>query len=572
MARPHLLSFFITLLISTTLLGQSGKQPTATDISLAKSLGDKYEDTDIVAKSISEHYIFSYDDAAEQVVVYEQNHEQLMALKAGVSHQPFEFYDDMSTVVKAAATYQNKKKKPIDLRREKYTSQDFFHCDTKVAFFNLQFESLGFQYNIHFDKKINDVKYLTSVYFHESIPSLSKTISFSVPSWLDVELKEMNFDGYAVQKSQSADGENTKYEYTLTEIDARISERNAPGSSHIYPHILVMSKSYEHEGHRKNLFSNTQDLYNWYSSLIDMMDDDVAPLQSLVTELTADQSSDIGKVKSIYYWIQDNIRYIAFEDGIAGFKPDECQNVLEKKYGDCKGMANLCKQMLTLAGFDARLTWIGTKRIAYDYSLPTLSADNHMICTVMLDGKPYFLDPTESYGAFDEYAERIQGRPALIENGDKYILETVPVMTPDHLNNTETNDRQDRLKSYINEGDKNYKVSDMINSSIDNRDQAFKIDYDVQIENKVSAFGDEIYLSVDYYQEWKGGSIDERKLDLLLPYKSKNTTRYIIDIPEGFKVSELPESINISSEFMTVDDKKIKQQRHPNKAILTTDE
>jgi len=93
----------------------------------------------------------------------------------------------------------------------------------------------------------------------------------------------------------------------------------------------------------------------------------------------------------------------------------------------------------------------------------------------------------------------------------------------------------------------------MINSSIDNRDQAFKIDYDVQIENKVSAFGDEIYLSVDYYQEWKGGSIDERKLDLLLPYKSKNTTRYIIDIPEGFKVSELPESINISSEFMTVD-------------------
>jgi hypothetical protein len=31
----------------------------------------------------------------------------------------------------------------------------------------------------------------------------------------------------------------------------------------------------------------------------------------------------MDKVKAIFYWVQNNIRYIAFEDGIAGFLPDK---------------------------------------------------------------------------------------------------------------------------------------------------------------------------------------------------------------------------------------------------------
>ena len=132
------------------------------------------------------------------------------------------------------------------------------------------------------------------------------------------------------------------------------------------------------------------------------------------------------KIESIFYWVQDNIRYIAFENGIMGFKPDAAQNVLNKKYGDCKGKANLLKEMLKLAGYDARLTWIGTSDLPYDYSLPSLAVDNHMICTVILNGKRYFLDGTEDYIAFNDYAQRIQGKQVLIEDGDNYIIDKIP--------------------------------------------------------------------------------------------------------------------------------------------------
>ena len=46
------------------------------------------------------------------------------------------------------------------------------------------------------------------------------------------------------------------------------------------------------------------------------------------------------------------VRYIAYEDGIAGFKPDKAQEVLRKKYGDCEGMGNLMTEMLKSIGLD----------------------------------------------------------------------------------------------------------------------------------------------------------------------------------------------------------------------------
>src|SRR4029077_16419837 len=115
-----------------------------------------------------------------------------------------------------------------------------------------------------------------------------------------------------------------------------------------------------------------------------------------------------------------------FEDGIMGFKPDAAQNVLKNKYGDCKGKANLLKEMLKLAGFDARLTWIGTSDLPYDYSLPSLAVDNHMICTVILNGKKYLLDGTENFIAINDYAQRIQGKQVLIEDGKNFIIDRVP--------------------------------------------------------------------------------------------------------------------------------------------------
>src|SRR5690606_23190075 len=111
-------------------------------------------------------------------------------------------------------------------------------------------------------------------------------------------------------------------------------------------------------------------------------------------------------------------------------KPEAAHEVFANRYGDCKGMANLTKAKLKVAGFDARLTWIGTNRILYTYEIPTMAADNHMICTEYIGDKHYILDPTEKYIALGHHAERIQGKEMLIEDGPGYVVSKVPVEDP----------------------------------------------------------------------------------------------------------------------------------------------
>ncbi len=145
-----------------------------------------------------------------------------------------------------------------------------------------------------------------------------------------------------------------------------------------------------------------------------MAGNETSSLKQQVTSLTNGKKSDEEKIKAIYYWVQDNIRYIAYEDGFSGYVPAKAQDVFAEKYGDCKGMANLLTENAEDRRLWCTLTWIGTRHIPYDHSVPVMCVDNHAITTLYFKGKEYFLDGTEKYAPFGEDAFRIQGKSALI--------------------------------------------------------------------------------------------------------------------------------------------------------------
>ncbi|MET3980176.1 hypothetical protein ABIB62_002483 [Mucilaginibacter sp. UYP25] len=280
--------------------------------------------------------------------------------------------------------------------------------------------------------------------------------------------------------------------------------------------------------------------------------------------------------------MQDNIRYIAFEDGMAGFKPENADEVLRKKYGDCKGMANLTKALLTASGYDARLCWLGTKHIAYDYQTPSLAVDNHMICALNYKAKTYFLDATESYLGFDEYAERIQGRQVLIEDGEKYILSKVPTALSGQNANIQTaklaisggalagtvnyvwkGEDKEEILSGINSikrektedamirflsGDNNdYNVTGLALSGTSNPDKDLVANYAVTTKNGISLFSKTYYIDLDNTKEFMNGTIktDERKQDYWFSHKQNLTHTAELAIPQGYKVASLPAALNL---------------------------
>jgi transglutaminase-like putative cysteine protease len=577
------------LLFCISMFGQKNIEPTPEDINSAKSLRAKYDKDDIAILESSENISFEFNKNDSKVQVKNSIREVLMNINHRADINKYEFYDSESKIESFVLRYRNQKEVSFPVKDEFYKDDDLFYNDARVKYMVVDFPVQGYTYNYALEKKYEDVKYFTSLYFNDEYPVVKKTIKVVVPNWLNLELKEFNFDGNSINKTITPDvRENTTtYTYTMSDVPAFTKEESAPGKSYLYPHILLIAKSYKIKGVETQLFNSTADLYKWYKSLIDLMKDDPNVLKEKVNELTANAKTDEEKIKNIYYWVQDNIRYIAFEDGIAGFKPDESNNVFEKRYGDCKGMANLNKQMLKLAGFDARLSWIGTKHIAYDYSTPSLAVDNHMICTLFYKGKKYFIDGTEKYNSLGECAERIQNKEVMIENGDQFSIEKVPSSTSetnkeifkaklsidgdkltgschkefsgesrtqflDIYQSFENNDKGETLEKYLSRSDKNIEVSAIKTSDLKNRDQKLTLDYNVLVANKVSSFENEIYIDLEYMNEYKKFELKDRKTDYEFRFKTNYESNVTLNIPNGYKVTKIPENLSINEKDFSV--------------------
>lgn len=573
-----------------SLHAQKRVDPTSEHIREVKELKKNYPDDDILKLYDNDKITFKRDKKNNLVSVNQSHQEELTNLNSRSDISLYEFYDGQSEITKFKVKLRNNKDAWTIINDDSYTSNDLFHNDVRVKSARVDFPVMAYRYRFEMTKEIKDIKYFPNIFFTSEYPALKRKIQFVIPDWLEVELKEMNFEGYTITKDSTYNSNNkeTKITYTIEHSKGFIDESNAPGITYLYPHILILAKSFtDSDGNKQTLFKTTQDQYNWYKTLVDAMNDDDTVLQEKVNELIKTANNDEEKIKAIYYWVQDNIRYIAFEDGIAGFKPDDAQNVFNKRYGDCKGMANLTKRMLKLAGFDARLTWIGTRRIAYDYSTPSLSVDNHMICTLLKDNKRIFLDGTEKYNAYGEYAHRIQGKQVLIENGDEYILDRVPETEAETnketylfeakidgdalvgkatrtfngesrsswlytYNNFKTDKKSEALKYYLNHNDKNVAVTNIQTTDLNNRDQEIVINYELKQKNRVSDF-DDIYIDLDYEKDFAGYLFDERKNDFLFYHKKDYTSIIHLEIPEGYTVSEKPENTSLKTENIQAD-------------------
>ncbi len=542
------------------------------------------DDKNIVIKERKERYEFTRGDAKNPVWVNQLFSTTYRCNEFRGTIPYTEFYDDYSRIGEVKAYVNGDRIKGLRPQHAYHSIEGFFYSDARVCGFMLELEKKGTESRVELEKTVIDPRYFTAVYFHEDFFVEQKEITLVVPRWMHLDIREMNFEGAGIRKSKAFDEKNNAdiYTYTLSGQQAAKKEPMAPGPSYVYPHLLVCSHFAETETGRVNYFSNLQDLYGWYRSLVKDIGNDPDAVKTTALQVAKEAGSDPGKVKAVYAWVQENIRYIAFEDGIAGFRPAKAQDVLQKKYGDCKGMANLLKEMLVALGFDARLCWIGTRHIAYDYSMPTLSVDNHMICAVNLQGKQYFLDATETYIGFDQYAERIQGRQVLIENGEGYSLGRVPLRTYEqnrqeekralriegnHLtgttahrytgecteflltqvHGTKKEHLTEALQQYLTNDNRLYGVSNVVTSDLHNWSADLTIQYNLLHKDAVNSFGDELYVDLDFRKEMDDADIDTatRVHDRWLSFKRQLLQETSLTIPAGFRVKTLPEPLSV---------------------------
>lgn len=415
------------------------------------------------------------------------------------------------------------------------TDENIFLDDNFGQFYGFRAEEAGQRCRFVYNYDYSDAKYLTRIFFHHNIPVLKYSVSFKVPDWLELDIIEKNFSSqYKITKDKKKDKNFTIYTYTASNLSPIKHEPSSLGRPYYLPHLVITVRSYTVDKKQYNGFKTLDDMYAWYNFLYKKAENKTDVLTTQVSQLTAGKSSDAEKIKALYYWVQDNIRYIAFEEGYAGFVPQTVQEVYKNKYGDCKGMANLLTEMLKIAGYDAHFAWIGTRDIPYDRTeIQSLCVDNHAISVLYLNGKPYFLDGTEKYAPFGKNAYRIQGKSVLVQNGESYKVENVPAPAMDenllftkanlslkgnkiaghvaltfdgeaknYFHNLYNSIPADKRKKFITTmvelGSNNAEATNVKTSDFKNRDIPLVIEGDIEISNQVTEVDKICYTSIDF--------------------------------------------------------------------------
>lgn len=464
------------------------------------------------------------------------------------------------------------------------TDESIFFDDNYGMFYGFRAEEAGQRSRFKYDYVYTDAKYLTRVFFHEHYPVKSFSISFEVPTWLELDIIEKNFEGYKIRKETKKEKNSNIITYKAENLPAISNEPSSLARPYYLPHLVITVRSFTVNGKKHNGFKNLDDMYAWYNHLYKKAGNNTETLKPVVNGIVQGKSSDEEKIKAIYYWVQDNIRYIAFEEGYSGFVPHSVQDVYKNKYGDCKGMANLLAEMLKIAGYDAHFAWVGTREIPYDRKeIQSLCVDNHAITVLYHDGKTYFLDGTEKFAPFGKNAYRIQGKNVLVQHGDTYKVEDVPAAKPEEnaittkanlklngnkisgrvvmsfdgeaknffhniYNAIPANKRKDFINRLMELNNVNTEASNIKTSDFKNRDIPIVLEADVVINNQVTLVDKQCYAGIDFFPGTFSNYVPdaERESPIDMDHVFMAVDEVTLELPANAKSVSLPSKFESS--------------------------
>lgn len=444
-------------------------------------------------------------------------------------------YNSHSYLANATMKLEGRKRERMVKTCGDWQSDAIFHSDQQFCHYQSYSNKEADYYLFTAEKHYKDLRYFAKTFFNDPVyPIEQLRYEVIIPDWLELDIKSYQFDYFNVTRSEENLEAGRKICFEASNLKAMEEDDSFLSAEHAYPHLLFLAKSYTNQQQEKqSVIENLDDLYHWYQTLVGDLPTDTALLQPVVDDILTSAGSRTDSIKSIYYWVQDHIRYLAFEDGLAGFRPDPAHKVYNNKYGDCKGMSSLLKSMLGLAGFEAQLAWMGTRHLIYDYSTPCLAVDNHMICYLEDKGQSYFLDATQSMMPLGVNGVNLQGKQVLINNGDSYLLKTIPVAeaTADlvktqstlqlsgatleghvalsyqgntrsslvgTLANIKSTDREDFIQKVVLD-DAKYVIDSLQYADFRNREADFQIDFYTRMDGLVTTFNNEFYVNLDFW-------------------------------------------------------------------------
>lgn len=510
------------------------------------------------------------------------------------------YFSDLNKVeIKNVATYHEgkliDKVNLAEISTRSEMSWHIFYEDSRYYQIHYNGIQKGSETVLEYERKYEEPRLWSGFYFSSYIPTQKASLTIEVDNDINIGWKAFNIPKGALKIDSTMHEGYKRFSFSMVNVPANITEDMAPKRKYYVPHIVPYIKSYKTKEGTKKVFNDYTGLYSWYHSItkekVQIMNDE---LGELVTSITAPTNTDMENAKLIFQWVQNNISYVAFEQGWRGFIPFTAPQICEQKYGDCKDMATLLYRMLNHVGIKANLSWVGSSDLPYTYDeLPTPSTDNHLITTAIIDGKRIIFDATDNYLEFGLPSSFIQGKQVLVgkEDGSSEII-TIPIIEAERnlithnydlkivgsnlvgkanfelkgysqidfrhriLNKHEV-DREESFRETYRVGNNKFFLKNLKLENLKELNKPVKCSYDFSVNDYVRSYDDErLYVNINLDKEYYIGLLDEtRKLPLQFDNTEKVISNIKLEIPAGYVVDQLPKEINYQNEKFSISTK-----------------
>ena len=207
-----------------------------------------------------------------------------------------------------------------------------------------------------------------------------------------------------------------KYRYNFSQEQAHPFEKNRAALSDFAPHFAASS------------FESYADVAQAYQVRANPKSQPTPAIRDLAHRLTRHAQTTSEKVRALYLWVSQNIRYLGVYVGDGGYVPHDAQSILDNRYGDCKDHVVLLEALLTSVGIESTPVLLNSSDAYLLPKVPTPGIFDHVI-TYVPELKLY-LDSTSRFAPMGVLPDADTHKPVLHTASGQ--LSTTPAYNPDH--------------------------------------------------------------------------------------------------------------------------------------------
>lgn len=324
-------------------------------------------------------------------------------------------------------TVRKLKKKELITRND--LSNQTFYQDDLVTEFDLYWSE--YPYRVEYSYTIKEEEYLYLAWwtplYNSHVSTINGSLEVNIPS--DYSFRINASENLILKESELEGRKVLSWKSTMVKSESRDEIYSPPME---FPNIKIVPEEFKYgvlgKSESWSSFGNWLDQLNKGTDLLTLQE------KWTVEKLIDGINNRNEIIKAIYYYLQDQTKYVNVAIDVGGLKSYPASYVYENKYGDCKALTTYMKAMLKSVGIESFYTIVkaGEKNTEIDLDLPSQQF-NHVILMIPSEIDTLWLENTSSALPFDYLGTFTQNRHTLAINGEKSQLVKTPALSIDDV-------------------------------------------------------------------------------------------------------------------------------------------